>query len=217
MDYPGCPGSDHYTVHAGDTVTLQAMPFKDSTFAGWSAPGCGGGETCTLTVSADTSVTAHFYPLTYLLKINNENMNAGWGRTQQGWGLACGFTGTITTMGEQIDNVCQAQERAYDPNVIVDVDAEARPDQSGNWYVYSNVDCGSGQAPVDVEDHLHATCDYANTSTNTTLTVTWQQCPDSNDCSASAAAIRRHARSRSNEVKHSVRVVRHHSMTHATR
>ena len=41
-------------------VTLTAVPAAGSTFTGWSANGCSGTGTCTVTVNAATSVTATF-------------------------------------------------------------------------------------------------------------------------------------------------------------
>ncbi len=41
-------------------VTLTATPAEDSSFAGFSGGGCSGTETCTVTVEAETSVTATF-------------------------------------------------------------------------------------------------------------------------------------------------------------
>lgn len=47
----------------GTVVTLTAKAASDSTFHGWSGGGCHhGGKTCTLAVTADTTVTATFKP-----------------------------------------------------------------------------------------------------------------------------------------------------------
>ncbi len=45
---------------SGTQVTLSAAPYSGSIFAGWSGGGCNGTGTCTLTMDADTSVTAIF-------------------------------------------------------------------------------------------------------------------------------------------------------------
>jgi hypothetical protein len=44
----------------GTTVTLSASPNYGSVFTGWSGGGCSGTGTCTVSVSADTEVTAAF-------------------------------------------------------------------------------------------------------------------------------------------------------------
>jgi hypothetical protein len=44
----------------GTPVTLTATPASGSTFTGWSGGGCSGAGTCTVTMSADQSVTATF-------------------------------------------------------------------------------------------------------------------------------------------------------------
>jgi hypothetical protein len=41
-------------------VTLTATAASGSTFAGWSGGGCSGTGTCTVTMTADKSVTANF-------------------------------------------------------------------------------------------------------------------------------------------------------------
>jgi hypothetical protein len=44
----------------GAKVKLTAKPAKGSTFTGWSGGGCSGTGTCTVTIGADTTVTATF-------------------------------------------------------------------------------------------------------------------------------------------------------------
>ncbi len=46
--------------NAGTQVTLHAQPQWGATFAGWSGGGCSGSGDCTLTLNADTTVTAVF-------------------------------------------------------------------------------------------------------------------------------------------------------------
>jgi hypothetical protein len=48
------------TVSSGTSVTLSASPISGSTFAGWSGGGCSGSGSCTVSVSAHTTVTATF-------------------------------------------------------------------------------------------------------------------------------------------------------------
>jgi len=54
----GSDGQQSYV--SGTVVTLQAVPAPGSSFAGWSGGGSGGGTTRTVTMSADTAVTATF-------------------------------------------------------------------------------------------------------------------------------------------------------------
>jgi subtilisin family serine protease len=51
---------------AGTSVTLTAVPFAGSTFLGWSDPACPGTAPCSLSLIANTSITARF---TYALAL----------------------------------------------------------------------------------------------------------------------------------------------------
>src|SRR5262249_56039304 len=52
------------TFDSGTAVTLTASPAIGSTFAGWSGGGCSGTGNCTVTLTADTTVTARFDDVT---------------------------------------------------------------------------------------------------------------------------------------------------------
>ena len=53
------------------TVTLRAAPGRGSVFTNWSgAPGCSTSPACTLTLTADTTVTAHFDPAPVTLELH---------------------------------------------------------------------------------------------------------------------------------------------------
>ncbi len=55
-----CPPTCSHSYPTGSRVTLTANPGNGSSFAGWSGGGCSGTGTCTVTMSADTNVTATF-------------------------------------------------------------------------------------------------------------------------------------------------------------
>ena len=42
------------------TIILEAIPDSDSSFEGWSGAGCSGTDYCSITITADTTVTATF-------------------------------------------------------------------------------------------------------------------------------------------------------------
>src|SRR5262249_50903288 len=54
----GAECSESYSTVTAGTITAQAAP--GSTFAGWTGANCQTGSTCTLLVSADTTITASF-------------------------------------------------------------------------------------------------------------------------------------------------------------
>jgi hypothetical protein len=55
-----CPSACSHAYTDGTRVTLHASAAKGSRFAGFSGGGCSGTNPCTVTVSADTTVTATF-------------------------------------------------------------------------------------------------------------------------------------------------------------
>ena len=58
------------TFYTGDTVTLKATAAAGSEFAGWSGGGCGEGPTCSVSLSADTTVMAFFGQVTEPPKVS---------------------------------------------------------------------------------------------------------------------------------------------------
>jgi hypothetical protein len=56
-----------YGYPHGSVVTLTAMANPGSTFAGWSGGGCSGTGSCTVTIQADTTITATFNAATAVL------------------------------------------------------------------------------------------------------------------------------------------------------
>ena len=61
-----CPGTCSQSLADGTVVTLTETPAAGTVFGGWSG-GCGGTGTCSVTMSANQSVTASFYKVPTLL------------------------------------------------------------------------------------------------------------------------------------------------------
>src|SRR5207249_8117181 len=61
----------------GTAVTLTAAPAAGSTFSGWSGGGCSGTGTCTVTLSAATTVTATFASQTFVLTVSKAGTGIG--------------------------------------------------------------------------------------------------------------------------------------------
>jgi len=64
-----CGATCSDVVSHGTTVTLTAAPATGSTFTGWTGGGCTGTGTCTVVMTAATSVTAAFTLNTYALTV----------------------------------------------------------------------------------------------------------------------------------------------------
>jgi hypothetical protein len=77
----------------GTTVTLNATADPGSVFAGWSGGGCSGTGSCTVTLNADTTVTATFVLLP-TLTVSKTGSGSGT-VTSSPAGISCG--GTCTT------------------------------------------------------------------------------------------------------------------------
>ena len=73
-----CGATCTATMQTGSTLTLRATADPDSRFEGWSGA-CSGTGTCTVTVSADTRVTALFtyVPTTYSLAVTKTGAGRG--------------------------------------------------------------------------------------------------------------------------------------------
>ena len=76
-------------------VTLTATPDTGAEFVGWAGGGCSGTSTCTVTLSAATTVTATFNTATYLVTIDLGGSGTGM-VTGASAGIAC--PGTCTAM-----------------------------------------------------------------------------------------------------------------------
>jgi len=91
----GLDCSDSYL--SGSVVTLSAIAASGFVFSGWSVNGsvsvCGTSPTCTLTVVADTSVTATFDPAPATFNLTTVRVGSGSGTVTSGDGkINCGAT-----------------------------------------------------------------------------------------------------------------------------
>jgi Divergent InlB B-repeat domain len=86
-----CPTTCSAQYTKGTMVTLTPTPHSGSVFAGWSGGGCSGTGTCTVTMNADTSVTATFNtapPGNHTLTV--KEAGAGKGKVTDGTGaISC--------------------------------------------------------------------------------------------------------------------------------
>jgi Divergent InlB B-repeat domain/PASTA domain len=83
-----CGTNCAFTFADGTTVTLTAAADANSVFAGWSGGGCSGTGACTVTLSADTTVTASFVPLRTLTVARSGNGSGA--VTSSPAGISCG-------------------------------------------------------------------------------------------------------------------------------
>ena len=89
---------------SGTVVTLTATPANGSTFEGWTGGGCPGTGTCTLTLTADTTVFARFGAPRVTLSVTRQGTSTGT-VTSDPPGIDCGATcsasfdtGTVVTL-----------------------------------------------------------------------------------------------------------------------
>jgi hypothetical protein len=75
---------------SGTVVTLAAAPVAGSRFAGWSGGECSGSGACTVTVRADTSVTAVFTQDAQVLTVSVGGSGAGTVTSTSPPGISCG-------------------------------------------------------------------------------------------------------------------------------
>jgi len=81
----------------GTSITLTAAPAAGSLFSGWSGGGCSGTGICTLTLNADTTVTATFNPGATYSQVVKADAPAGYWRLDETSGTtAADSAGTNT-------------------------------------------------------------------------------------------------------------------------
>jgi outer membrane protein assembly factor BamB len=71
-----CGDTCRASYTSGALVTLTAAPAVGSTFAGWSGGGCSGTATCAVTMNSDTTVTATFNAIPYVLSASIQGSGA---------------------------------------------------------------------------------------------------------------------------------------------
>lgn len=90
-----CGSTCSASFNEGTSVTLTATPATGSTFTGWMVDGssttCSGTGTCTVTISADHSVTATFAPITHKLTVARGGTGGG-SVSSSPSGVDCGST-----------------------------------------------------------------------------------------------------------------------------
>lgn len=92
-----CTASCQHQYPQGTVVHLSATPAAGSSFTGWAGGGCSGTGVCTVTMSADESVTATFTtippvpPVTHVLTVSKSGTGSG-GVTSSPGGIDCGST-----------------------------------------------------------------------------------------------------------------------------
>src|SRR2546426_4858647 len=84
-----CGSTCSASFAAGTSITLTAAAAPTSVFAGWSNGGCSGADTCTMTLGADTTVTATFNLASFTLTVSLRGSALGT-VTSSPQGINCG-------------------------------------------------------------------------------------------------------------------------------
>ena len=84
-----CGSTCSASFAAGTSITLTATAAPTSVFAGWSNGGCSGADTCTMTLGADTTVTATFNLTSFTLTVSLRGSALGT-VTSSPQGINCG-------------------------------------------------------------------------------------------------------------------------------
>ncbi len=118
------------TYDSGTAVTLTATPAANATFDGWTGGGCAGTGPCTLTLTADTTVTARFSVRRFTLSVILEGLGGG--------------TVTSSPAGINCGTACAA---TYDGGTVVTL--TARPDSLSTFGGWRGGGC-SGTGPCTI-------------------------------------------------------------------
>src|SRR5205823_5100578 len=99
-----CGATCSASFASGTQVTLTATPARGSTFDGWTGGGCASTNPCTLTLTANTTVTARFSVRRVTLSVFRQGLGSGTVASSPA-GIDCGATcsatydsGTVVTL-----------------------------------------------------------------------------------------------------------------------
>ena len=130
------------TYDSGTVVTLTATPDANATFDGWTGGGCAGTGPCTLTLTANTTVTARFSVRRFTLSVTLEGLGGGT-VTSSPAGINCG-TACATT---------------YDSGTVVTL--TARPDSLSTFGGWRGGGCsGTGPCTVTLTGNTTVSADF---------------------------------------------------------
>ena len=130
------------TYDSGSVVTLTATPAANATFDGWTGGGCAGTGPCTLTLTANTTVTARFSVRRFTLSVTLEGFGGG--------------TVTSSPAGINCGTACAA---TYDSGTVVTL--TARPDSLSAFGGWRGGGCsGTGPCRVTLTGNTTVTADF---------------------------------------------------------
>jgi len=135
---PSCSAS----YPSGTSVTLSAAPASGSTFTGWSGGGCSGTATCTVAVTAVTTVTASFALESFALTASKTGTGNGT-VTSAPAGIACGLT-------------CSSNF-----SIGTSVSLSANPDAGSSFAGWSGACSGASSCTVTVTAAVSVTATFA--------------------------------------------------------
>ncbi len=117
-----CGATCAFGFQTGSTVMLSAVADGSSVFTGWSGGGCSGFGTCTVTLSADTTVAANFVPARALM-------------------VTISGTGTVTSSPGSINCSSGTCSDTFAENTIVTLTATTAPTWTGDCSACTGTSC----------------------------------------------------------------------------